>query len=36
MKYKQIGFFDTENRYEKLTQIGDPLELHVFFKAKSE
>ena len=26
MKYTQIGFFDTENRYEKLTQMGDPLE----------
>ena len=22
----QLGFFDTENRYERLTQLGDPLE----------
>lgn len=26
MKIKQLGFFDTENRYERLTQLGDPLE----------
>lgn len=26
MKSKQIGFFDEENRYKKLTELGDPLE----------
>ena len=26
MKKKQITFFDEENRYEKLTELGDPLE----------
>lgn len=26
MKNMQLGFFDTENRYERLTQLGDPLE----------
>lgn len=26
MKTTQIGFLDTENRYERLTQLGDPLE----------
>ena len=26
MKAKQIGFFDEENRYKKLTELGDPLE----------
>ena len=26
MKNIQSGFFDTENRYERLTQLGDPLE----------
>lgn len=26
MKYTQLGFFDTENRYERLTELGDPLE----------
>ena len=26
MRNMQLGFFDTENRYEKLTQLGDPLE----------
>ena len=26
MKAIQIGFFDEENRYKKLTELGDPLE----------
>lgn len=26
MKYTQLGFFDTENKYERLTELGDPLE----------
>ena len=26
MRNIQLGFFDTENRYERLTQLGDPLE----------
>jgi len=26
MNKGQIGFFDEENRYEKLTELGDPLE----------
>ena len=26
MKSIQIGFFDEENRYKKLTELGDPLE----------
>ena len=26
MRNMQLGFFDTENRYERLTQLGDPLE----------
>ena len=26
MKIRQIGFFDEENRYKKLTELGDPLE----------
>lgn len=26
MKNKQIGFFDTENKYERLSRLGDPLE----------
>lgn len=26
MKIGQIGFFDEENRYKKLTELGDPLE----------
>lgn len=25
MKNVQLGFLDTENRYERLTQLGDPL-----------
>jgi IS5 family transposase len=26
MKYTQLGFFDAENKYERLTELGDPLE----------
>ena len=26
MKYTQLGFFDAENKYEKLSELGDPLE----------
>lgn len=26
MKYTQLGFFDAENKYERLSELGDPLE----------
>lgn len=26
MKIAQLSFFDAEKRYEKLTELGDPLE----------